>query len=321
MNFFKKTFILSLLVIPNVYSAPAQSSKKMVDKTVAVVNQDIILYSEFEDFSKSMREEIQKGGHPEDKELLNHPEAFQKKVISQMIEDHLMEQEVRSLGLEATDSQIENVVNEIMQTNGLRNRRDLDRALNGEGLTYDEFVSEYKKRIGRSNLVNQIIRPKIKISDDEINTELKKRSKGIEQEVQHQLAMIYISKNNTSEKQMEKLRKSIVTLADFTKYADELTEGPAKGQGGNLGWTDPSDLQAPLNDVAKKMKKGSISALITNESGYYILACLDTKSRVSTEETKLRNQIQDDLMNTLLTKNLNQYVMDLKRKAHIETFL
>jgi peptidyl-prolyl cis-trans isomerase SurA len=325
MNFLKKTFILNLFIFGFsgvAYSAPTTSSnKKLIDKTVAVVNQDIILYSEFETFRKNMESEVKKGKNETDQALLAHPDAFQKKVLDQMVEDHLMEQEVRALGLEATDSQIENVVNDIMQTNGLQNRRDLERALRGEGLTYDEFVSEYKKRIGRSNLVNQTIRPKIKISDDEVNTELKKRTKSTAQENEYQVGMIFISKNNISLKEMEKLRKSIGSLTDFANIANERTEGPGKGQDGNMGWTDPADLQAPMGDAIKKMRKGNISTLITTESGYYVLACLDTKSKSSTEDAKLKNQIQEELMNSLLTKNLNQYIMDLKRKAHIETFL
>ena len=45
------------------------------------------------------------------------------------------------------------------------------------------------------------------------------------------------------------------------------------------------------------------------------------KSKASNEEEKIRAQIQEELMNTLITKNLNQYIMDLKNKAHIETFI
>jgi peptidyl-prolyl cis-trans isomerase SurA len=324
MNFFKKISILSVLAFTSVSSvlaaqipAPAPS-KKLVDKIAAVVNQDIILYSEFETFRKNMEDEVKKGKSQED---LSHPDIFQKKALEQMIEDRLMEQEVKSMGLEATDSQIENVVAEIMKSNGLQNRKDLERALRGEGVTYDEFVSEYKKRIGRSNLVNQTIRPKIKISEDEIDTEFKKRTQTDVKDLQYQVGMLFISKDTISDKDIEKLRKSIQSTADFTKIASDRTEGPGKEKGGDMGWVDPSDLQAPLGDTMKAMKKGMVSSVIRTDTGYYILACLDVKSKASAEETKIRGEIQDDLMNTLLTKNLNQYVMDLKRKAHIETFL
>ena len=324
MNYFKKTSTLSLIlslfygISFAVNEAPAQ--KKLVDKIVAVVNQDIILYSEYETFKKGMEDEFRKGAD-KDKEVLNHPETFQKKVLDQMIENKLMEQEVRTLGLEATDSQLENVVSEIMKNNGLQSRKDLDRALRGEGVTYDEFISEYKKRIGRSNLVNQTIRPKIKISDDEILSEFKKRTKTAAQEMQYQVAMILISKKNISAKDMEKVRKSISSISDFTKVANEKTEGPGGAKGGEIGWVDPSDLQPPLNEAIKKMKKGMISAILESDAGYYILACLDSKSKATAEETKIKGEIQEDIMNTLITKNLNQYIADLKRKSHIETYL
>jgi len=323
MNCFKKTSIFSLcltllLPISGWTANSATPSKKLVDKIAAVVNQEIILYSEFEAFRKGMEEEFKKG--PNKTELENQT-TFQKKALNQMIENHLLEQEIKALGMEATDSQVENVVAEIMKSNGLQNQKDLERALRGEGITYDEFVSEYRKRLGRSNLVNQTIRPKVKISDDEVTTELKKRSKTASQQFEYQVGMIFISKNTASAKEVEKIRKSINSISDFTKVADEQTEGPGKGQGGSMGWIDPSDLQSPLNETVKKMKKGNISSVITAENGFYILACLDTKSKASNEEEKLRAQIQEELMNTLITKNLNQYIMDLKNKAHIETFL
>jgi peptidyl-prolyl cis-trans isomerase SurA len=328
MNYFKKTFILSLsicsLLVSQTYAKPATPpapSKKLVDKIAAVVNQDIILNSEFETFRKGMEEEFKKSNDPISKEEVSHPETFQKKVLNQMIENHLVEQEIKAMGLEATDSQVENVIAEIMKTNGLQSRKDLERALRGEGVTYDEFVSEYKKRLGRSNLVNQTIRPKVKISEDEIDSEYKKRTKSVAQQLQYQVGMIFISKNNITSKEMEKVRKSINSLSDFSKVANEQTEGPGKGQGGSMGWVDSSDLQPPLSETMTKMRKGNISTLIVTETGYYILACLDTKSKASNEEEKIRAQIQEELMNTLITKNLNQYIMDLKNKAHIETFI
>jgi peptidyl-prolyl cis-trans isomerase SurA len=325
MNYFKKTYIFSLALCLFLISqvnaksaAPSVPEKKIVDKIAAVVNQDIILYSEYETFRKGMEEEFR---NSIDKTELDHPETFQKKVLSQMIENHLLEQEIKVMGLEATDSQIENVITEIMKNNGLQNRKDLERALRGEGVTYDEFVSEYKKRLGRSNLVNQTIRPKIKISEDEIDSEYKKRTQTIEQQLQYQAGMIFVSKNNITLKEMEAVHKSINSLSDFSKAADLQTEGPGKGQGGSMGWINASDLQPPLNEIMKKMKKGSVSSLITTESGYYILACLDTKSKATAEEEKIKAQIQEEMMNTLITKNLNQYIMDLKNKAHIEIFL
>ncbi len=323
MNCFKKTFALSLLFSLSIssfaYAATDTSQqKKLVDKIAAVVNQDIILYSEYEAFRKGMADEFKKG--PE-KDLVNDKVKFDARVMQQMIEDKLTEQEVHALGLEATDSQLENVVSEVMKSNGITTRKELERALRGEGITYDEFISEYKKRIGRSNLVTQIIRPKIKISDDEIETEFKKRTQGASAQMEYQISMLFISKANTSLKQMEKLRKSITSLSEFAKNADELTEGPGKGKGGDMGWVDPADLQAPLNENVKKLKKGNISPLIQAPNGYYILACTDSKSKASTQETKIKNQIQEDIMNTLITKNVNQYLLDLKQKAHIETFL
>ena len=157
MNYFKKISILSvslfLILGSQAYAkstTPPAPSKKLVDKIAAVVNQDIILNSEFETFRKGMEDEFKKSSDPISKAEVSNPETFQKKVLNQMIENHLVEQEIKAMGLEATDSQVENVIAEIMKTNGLQSRKELERALRGEGVTYDEFVSEYRKFIWKN---------------------------------------------------------------------------------------------------------------------------------------------------------------------------
>lgn len=317
--FFRKISVCSLAVILACLATfPAWAAKKTVDKIVAIVNQDIILQSEFLEFKKIMAQELKKDPANQDTE---NSQGFDNKAIQTMIENKLVEQEIKALGLEATDSQIENVIAEVMKSNGLQTRRELDRALHSEGITYEDFVSQYKERIGRSNLVNQTLRPKVKISEDEVETEYKKRTKGSDQTLNYHVAMIFLNKDNTSPKQMEKLKSTLMTVEEFSKVAGQVSEGPAKDKNGDLGWINPSDLQSPLGDELQKMKKGDISKVLTTDQGYYLLACLETEIKKSDESERIKEKIRDDLMNNLLTKNLNQYVIDLKRKAHIETFL
>ena len=320
MNFFKKIFLCSLVatICLGTAWAETESSKKTIDKIVAIVNQDIILLSDFNEFKAGLAVELKKD--PTNHEI-DHPEEFQKRVLQQMIEEKLIQQQVKSMGLEATDSQLENVVDEVMKSNGLQNRKELERALRSENITYDQFVEQYKNRIGRSNLVNQTIRPKIKISDDEIQAELQKKNQASSKTVQYRVSMIFLSKANTDLQKMQQLQKTFKTTDDFTKSATQLTEGPGKDAGGDLGWTDPKDLQPALSSELVKLKKGEISPVIQTDTGFYVLACTDQKIKQSDQDEKAKEQVQDEMMNTLLTKNLNQYIADLKRKAHIETFL
>lgn len=319
MNSYKKILLCSLIGTFSVLAnQSAFAAKKTFDKIIAIINQDIILQSEFQEFKATMAQELKKD--PKNHEMDNE-KGFESKALQTMIENKLLEQDIKTMGLEATDSQVESVVSEVMKNNGLQTRRELDRALHSEGLTYDEFVAQYRERIGRSNLVNQTLRPKIKISEDAVESEYKKRTKTAEQSIDYHVAMILIAKENTSIEKMEKLKSTFKTTEDFTKMAAQVSEGPAKESNGDLGWINPSDLQAPLGDELKKMKKGDISKVLATDQGFYLLACLDTKAKVSDESEKIKNQIRDDMMNDLLMKNLNQYVLDLKRKAHIETFL
>jgi len=89
---FTAGFILLLL------SGGISSSKAVVDRVVAVVNQEIIMFSEVEKWSRSFQEEIQAEDRLERRERIQ--EVF-RKVLEKLIEEKLIDQEVKKFEIKS----------------------------------------------------------------------------------------------------------------------------------------------------------------------------------------------------------------------------
>src|SRR4030042_1250402 len=82
------------------------------DRVVAVVNQEVITFSEIEKWSRPFQQEIQAEDRLERRERIQ--EVF-RKVLDRIIEEKLIEQEARKSGIKVTSKEIEGAVEEVKE--------------------------------------------------------------------------------------------------------------------------------------------------------------------------------------------------------------
>ena len=105
--------------------APVSPGGAVVDRIVAVVNQEIITFSEIEKWSRPFQEEIQTEDRLERQGRIR--EIF-RKVLDKIIEEKLIEQEARKSGLKVTGKEIEIAIEDVKQRNKI-NQEGLEQAL------------------------------------------------------------------------------------------------------------------------------------------------------------------------------------------------
>jgi len=110
---------------------PVSPGGAVVDRIVAVVNQEVITFSEIEKWSRPFHEEIQAEDRLERRERIQ--EVF-RKVLDRIIEEKLIEQEARKSGIKVTSKEIDAAVEEVKQKNKI-SQEELEKALAADGLT------------------------------------------------------------------------------------------------------------------------------------------------------------------------------------------
>ena len=138
----------------------------MVDRIVAVVNQEIITLSEVEKMGRSSpQEEISDRGSFG--EARNKLMKFRRKVLEKLIEEKLIDQEVKKSGIKVTSKEIEAALEEIKRRNAAT-QEDLEKALAKEGLTLEAFKKQIEKRILRHEVDQVGCEGGIKVGEKEL---------------------------------------------------------------------------------------------------------------------------------------------------------
>ncbi len=146
---------------------------EVVDRLVAVVGDEIITQSDVKNFSKEKASESKLLGIPV------------KDSLESVIREKILKEEFKRLEMNTTDQEVEQAIQEILQ----RNRTTLE-VMKGElakkGTTLDDYKKELSGQIRRMKFLTQVIFPKIKISEEEVN---RKAGKEASEEARFQARM------------------------------------------------------------------------------------------------------------------------------------
>ena len=110
---------------------------ELVDKILVVVNDDVILLSEFDQEMSVMRTSYEKrGASPiEQQRLLDEQRP---KVLEKMIDDKLTDQQVARYNLKIDDEDVDATIRRIRKANNLT-EEEFKRAVELEGVTYEVY--------------------------------------------------------------------------------------------------------------------------------------------------------------------------------------
>src|SRR4030042_6944632 len=235
---------------------PASPGGAVVDRVVAVVNQEVITFSEIEKWSRPFQQEIQAEDRLERRERIQ--EVF-RKVLDRIIEEKLIEQEAKKTGNKVTSKEIEGAVEEVKEKNKI-NQEELEKALAAEGLTLEAFKKDLERRILRSKLVSSAVKVEQKAGEKELKEFFQNNLNHYRVNESYRPAHIlfFIPQDATPEqirgirKKSQKVLERIKEGAGFAKMAMEYSEDTStRKEGGDLGPFKKGELLPALEKEAR----------------------------------------------------------------------
>ncbi len=148
----------------------ATARAEMVDRIVANVNGEIILYSELQQQIKVMEKTMP---------MLDTTDPAKKAqierdILTQMIRQKLADMEAERLKVTVTDAEVEIRIQQILEQ-GHATMAQLEANLKANGQTLDKFRSQVKKDMERERLVERVCKSKVLIGDQQVEAFLKGR--------------------------------------------------------------------------------------------------------------------------------------------------
>jgi peptidyl-prolyl cis-trans isomerase SurA len=298
------------------------SSDAVVDRIVAVVNQEIITLSEVEKLVGPFQEEIQTKDRLERQERIH--EVY-RKVLEKLIEEKLIDQEVKRSGVKVTSKEIEGAVEEVKRRNAVT-QEDLERFLAKDGLTLEAYKKEIEKRLQRMKLINWAVKVQTKPGEKELRDFYQKNiDKYRSNESYRPSQILFLVPKEATPVEIREIRKKCQKVLekikggeDFGEMALLYSQDISAKDRGDLGYFKKGELLPDLEKEALRLQVGEISGIIRTKFGFHVIKLLDRKGGSPSPFEEVKEKVRADYYDKEMEKAFQQFLSALKEKSIIE---
>lgn len=299
-------------------------SPEVVDRIVAVVNDEIITLYDLNKELKPYEENIKALGYDADKtrETLF---KLRSDLLSKLIDRKLTDQQIKKNNIDVSSKEIDRAIERIKEMRSYTDE-DLRAGLAEQGLTMEEYRESLKQQLLRSNLVNREIKSKIVVTTEEIekyyNTHQEKYAGKTKYHIWN-IAIQFSQFANDTEKQMAYQKMSTVLSQlkqgrSFKSIVSETPNTPGTPKGTDLGLYQLDELSADLQSVVSGMSAGQYSSILSFASGYQIIFVEEILTTDLKAMDDVRNEIQEILYNEAVNDRYNSWLTALRERSHIK---
>lgn len=116
----------------------------------------------------------------------------------------------------------------------------------------------------------------------------------------------------------EVFKKATAKKADFKKLAGELSEGPTKEKGGELGFVPRGQTVPEFEDALFALKPGQVSKPVRTPFGWHVIQAVSKRDAGTIPFEEVEKRIVAQLKNDQTKTALDNFLNELRAKAKIE---
>jgi len=295
----------------------------ILDRIVAVVNDDIITLVELEKAIAPYKEQVlarNLDGEEEAKVLFD----MRQKMLDKLIGDHLTDQEIARLQLTVSEKEIDDAIEHVKKINYLTDET-LREALSRDGLTMADYRNEIKNQILRPRLINYEVKSKIIITNEDIDANYHAHPEKYGEVKKYQLRTIMMPVADMTidelkvgiKEKMEGIHKRLVKGESFLSLANEFSDPALSTDGGNLGLFKLDDLSPVYQQAIKGLSGGQFTDVLETPNGYQILYVEKIMEEKGKSLEDVSEEISEKLYNDVVNERFNAWLEGLRKKSDI----
>lgn len=256
----------------------------IVDRVVAVVNDEVITLSEVNEEGKALFQRVAEQAPAS--ELPEALKQIRQSVIDKLIEKKLMQQEAKKANISVSDEEIDRAYQLILKRNNV-SPQQFRNQLATMGLTDEQYRDNLKSQVLSSKLVSLEVRSKVIIPESKIidyyDTHYTERvGEGGYYILQIGIAWDQINNNEgitkeEARKKAERIRSLAVAGQDFRELAREYSDLPSAVDGGDVGILNKDDMSEDMLEIISDTKAGDVSNIIETLSGFQFFKVLSSQ--------------------------------------------
>lgn len=300
-------------------AALSLTAGQVVEEIVAVVNDDVITLSqykkEFDETVQSLRAAVQ--GEEFDKQY----EWVKKELLNLMITDLLLVQRAREKNLNVSE-QVKGYIENIKEQNNIKTADELLRALQQQGVDYDQFVKRIEEDMLKQAEVYSEVDRNIVLDDSESIAYYKQHPAEFTELEEYKVRGIYLAIEGKTAADLDAKKAEIESKVKagepFNALAALYSEGPAKEAEGDLGTFKKGELDTTLEQAVAALKAGETGGWVETKNGWYLLKLEEKKESRLKPFDEVKKEVEERIYAGIKQKKLEEYIKTLKEKSYIK---
>ena len=291
------------------FAVPAHS--EVVDRIVAIVNDDIITLKELQSFILLERQ----SRHTSVNEYLQNQKMKEK--LDLFIDGVLIKQQAKKLKVDVSEKELDGIIDNIKKQN-LITDAELREQLKKENIDYDSFVEGIRMNVLRGRVISRVISSEVNVSD-KVLREFYESNKDLFNNEEYRVKQIFISAQKPdAQKQAQKVYGLLAQGKPFEDVAREYSDDPSSKQGGDIGTVKAEDLLPALIEALKATEPGSYTKIVTTPYGWHILKLIEVIGAGETSFESMKDKVRERYVQYESEKRYQDYIKKLRQASYIE---
>ncbi len=269
---------LFLLVLCGSISVQAQKSV-LLDKVVAVVDDDIIMKSELDNRTRAIGRRLQQQGTS-----APPTEVLELRVLNQLVLESIQLQRAEITGIRIADDLLNKTIANIASSNNMT-LEQFEAQLALEGETYAGAREQIRREMLVTRLQQSAVDRRVRVTELEVENFLASKEGRTQSGAEYLLGHILIAlPESASEDEVanvtaraEGVLAQLQGGAEFRKVAVAESDGRQALEGGVIGWRKENELPTIAADILPTLAVGEPSRLLRTGSGFHIITPLEKR--------------------------------------------
>jgi len=315
-----KSTLKTVFISTVFFAAAATAELALLDRVVAIVDDDVVLQSELDRRMVTVYEQIQRSGTQPPAE-----EIIREQVLERLISERLQLNIGYKAGVRISDEEINQTLARVATQNNLSIEQYVA-AIDASGSNISSVRQDIANELTIMRVQQGRVMGRIRISEQELDNFLNSEEGKLATSADVNLGQILISvplDASTAEteaivEKVDAIAEEIKNGADFRQLAIANSSDQSALEGGDLGWRKMAQLPRVFTTALTTMDVGQVSEPIRSAAGYHLLKLYDRRGGEKTliEQHFARhillkpNQLRDEAATVQELRDLRQQIVD-----------
>jgi len=316
--------LIGVWVLVFTATATASAASEVLDRIVAVVNEDIILLSELEERMGPYAQRIRQQGFDLDKER-QMLFTVRDEMLNRLVDEKLTDQEIKRYDIQVDEAEIDSTIERIKAANTFTDE-DLRRFLEQDQMTMEQYRETIKEQALRTRLVNYQVKSKIVITEEEIRDYYDNHPEIYGGTLNYHLRNILMrvpdfandADKQAVSQQMQQIQSRFEAGESFADLARAYSQGPAAADGGDIGEFAKETLSPIIQAALDGLAPGQSTAVLDTDQGYQLFYVEAVNRTEGKPLDSVREEIHQKLFAEVVDKKFLSWLEDLRSQSHIK---